>query len=125
MVDHKIIPGITAFIPAKGTSTRIPGKNIKDFFGHPLLAYTIETTKRAGIFDSIFVVTDSPETAEIARCYGAGIVDEPAECAQPDSYDFQWVNHIYEALQARISQVCYAILRPTNPFRSPLSIRRA
>lgn len=124
MVDHKIIPGITAFIPAKGTSTRIPGKNIKDFFGHPLLAYTIETAKRAGIFDSIFVVTDSPETAEIARCYGADVVDEPAECARPDSYDFQWVTY-FMTLRPMPPETCFAILRPTNPFRSALSIRRA
>ena len=43
-------------IPARGGSKRIPKKNIKDFFGKPLLAYSIEAAKRSGLFDKIVVV---------------------------------------------------------------------
>jgi pseudaminic acid cytidylyltransferase len=62
-----------AIIPARGGSKRIPKKNIKEFAGQPLIAYSIEVAKRAGVFDHIIVSTDDPVIADIAREYGAEV----------------------------------------------------
>lgn len=60
-----------AVIPARGGSKRIPRKNIKEFGGKPMIAWSIEAAKSSGCFDSIIVSTDDPEIAEIANKYGA------------------------------------------------------
>lgn len=66
-----------AVIPAKGGSVRIPKKNIKKFFGRPIIEYTIETAKRTGIFDRIIVSTDDEEVALVARAAGAEVMMRP------------------------------------------------
>ncbi len=60
-------------IPARGGSKRIPRKNIKDFLGKPIIAYSIEAALKSGIFDEVMVSTDDEEIASIARQYGASI----------------------------------------------------
>ena len=60
-----------AVIPARGGSTRIAKKNIKDFLGKPIISYSIEAAIKSGIFDRIIVSTDSEEIAKIARQAGA------------------------------------------------------
>ncbi|MBG6236596.1 N-acylneuraminate cytidylyltransferase [Pedobacter sp. CAN_A7] len=62
-----------AIIPARGGSKRIPRKNIKDFLGKPIIAYSIEAAISSGIFDEVMVSTDDEEIAEIARAYGASV----------------------------------------------------
>ena len=62
-----------AVIPARGGSKRIPKKNIKDFFGKPLIAYSIEVALDSKLFDKIVVSTDDEEIANIAKHYGAEV----------------------------------------------------
>lgn len=62
-----------AVIPARGGSKRIPRKNIKPFFGRPMIAWSIEAAQKSGCFDNIIVSTDDDEIAEIARAYGATV----------------------------------------------------
>jgi len=62
-----------AIIPARGGSKRIPGKNIKNFLGKPIIAYSIEAAINSGLFDEIMVSTDDDEIASIARQYGAKV----------------------------------------------------
>ena len=64
---------VVAVIPARGGSKRIPDKNIKPFCGKPIIAYSIEAAKNAGIFARIIVSTDSKEIASIAKDFGADI----------------------------------------------------
>jgi N-acylneuraminate cytidylyltransferase len=64
---------IIAIIPARGGSKRIPKKNIKDFWGKPMLSYATGACKAADIFSEIMVSTDTEEIAEIARQYGAQV----------------------------------------------------
>jgi N-acylneuraminate cytidylyltransferase len=59
-----------AVIPARGGSKRIPKKNIIDFMGKPIIAWTIEAALESGIFDRIILSTDSEEIAEVGRKYG-------------------------------------------------------
>lgn len=62
-----------AVICARGGSKRIPKKNIIDFFGKPLMAWSIEAAKRSGLFDKVIVSTDDEEIAAIAGKYGAEV----------------------------------------------------
>jgi len=62
-----------AIIPARGGSKRIPRKNIKDFHGKPMIAWSIEAAKQSGLFDKIVVSTDDYEIATISKSYGADV----------------------------------------------------
>ena len=62
-----------AIITARGGSKRIPRKNIKDFLGKPIVAYSIMAAKNSGIFDEVMVSTDDMEIAEIAKSFGANV----------------------------------------------------
>ena len=75
------MPKNIAVIPARGGSKRIPKKNIKDFLGKPLIAYSIDTAKKSELFDKIVVSTDDEEIAEVAKKYGAEVLQRPKELA--------------------------------------------
>lgn len=60
-------------IPARGGSKRIPRKNIRDFLGKPIIAYSIETALHSGLFDKVMVSTDDEEIAEVSKKYGAEV----------------------------------------------------
>src|SRR6056297_3055763 len=62
-----------AIIPARGGSKRIPRKNIRDFLGKPIIAYSIETALKSSLFDEVMVSTDDEEIAEVAKKYGATV----------------------------------------------------
>ena len=62
-----------AIIPARGGSKRILRKNIKNFIGKPIIAYSIETALASNLFDEVMVSTDDEEIAEIAIKYGAKV----------------------------------------------------
>lgn len=62
-----------AVIPARGGSKRIPRKNIKDFCGKPMIAWSIEVAKVSGLFDHIIVSTDDAEIAKVAKQWGAEV----------------------------------------------------
>jgi N-acylneuraminate cytidylyltransferase len=60
-------------ITARGGSKRIPKKNIKEFCGKPIIAYSIEAALESGLFDEVMVSTDSEEIAEVAKRFGAKV----------------------------------------------------
>lgn len=62
-----------AIIPARGGSKRIPRKNIREFFGKPIIAYSIQNALDTGLFDEVMVSTDDDEIAMIAGQYGANV----------------------------------------------------
>lgn len=62
-----------AIITARGGSKRIPRKNIKEFCGRPILAYSIEAALKSKLFDEVMVSTDAIEIAEVAKQYGAKV----------------------------------------------------
>ncbi len=67
------VSGCVAIITARGGSRRIPRKNIKDFLGKPIIAYSILAALEARCFDEVMVSTDDNEIAEIALKYGARV----------------------------------------------------
>ncbi len=70
-----------AIIPARGGSKRIPKKNIKNFFGKPLIAYSIETALKSQLFEKVVVSTDDNTIAQVAKEYGAELLQRPKELA--------------------------------------------
>lgn len=64
---------VLAYIPARAGSKRVPNKNIKNFLGKPLIAYTVEQAKSCPIADRVIIDTDSPKIAQIAKKYGAEV----------------------------------------------------
>lgn len=68
-----------AIIPARGGSKRIPRKNIREFLGKPVIAYSIEAAFASGLFDEVMVSTDDQEIAEIAERFGAKVPFERSE----------------------------------------------
>jgi len=62
-----------AVIPARGGSKRIPGKNVRSFFGKPMIQYSVEAARESGLFDRVVVSTDSREIADVAVRAGAEV----------------------------------------------------
>jgi CMP-N-acetylneuraminic acid synthetase len=116
-----------ALIPARHGSKRVPGKNTRRLGDHPLIAYTIAPAIASGVFESVIVSTDSEETAAIARHYDAEVPClRPPEFAGETSPDIEWVEHTLAELRRRgRAWDCFSLLRPTSPFRTAATIRRA
>ena len=121
------MPSAVALVPARGGSQRVPGKNVRELAGHPLIAYTIAAARSSGLFDADVVSTDSEEIAEVAARYGAEVPGlRPAEMASSTSPDIEWVRHVlaHLAREGREPEL-FSILRPTSPFRTAGTILRA
>jgi CMP-N,N'-diacetyllegionaminic acid synthase len=116
-----------AFIPARSGSKRAPNKNIKLLNGHPMLAYTVRAAIDSGVFDSVICATDSELYADVARYYGAEVPFlRSADISGDKSPDIEWVIWMLNALKTRDQDYdIFSILRPTSPFRLPLTIQRA
>lgn len=116
-----------AIITARGGSKRIPHKNIRDFCGKPILAYSIEAAKTSGIFDTIMVSTDSIEIAKIAKQYGAIV---PFLRSEKTSNDYATTADVIREvlLQYRKSGTDYdwfCCLYPTAPFVTAEKLQKA
>lgn len=107
-----------AVIPARGGSKRIPHKNIKNFCGKPIIAYSIETAIKSGLFDKVIVTTDDPEIAKVAEQYGAEIpFVRPKELSDDFTGTVPVVAHAIGAMQQlgyNIKEVC--CIYATAPF---------
>ena len=92
-----------------------------------MLAYTIAPALDSRIFDAVIVSTDAEETAAIARYYGAEVPFlRPAAFASDTSPDIEWVEFTLRELAARGRRWdAFSLLRPTSPFRTSDTIRRA
>jgi N-acylneuraminate cytidylyltransferase len=121
------LPSAVAFIPARVGSKRVPGKNVRVLGGHPMMAYTIAAALDSQVFDAVIVSTDSDDIAAIARHYGAEVPFlRPAALASDTSPDIEWLEYtIAELGAAGRSWDCFSLLRPTSPFRTAATIRRA
>jgi N-acylneuraminate cytidylyltransferase len=83
-----------AVIPARGGSKRIPRKNIKDFCGKPMIAWSIEAAKASGLFDHIIVSTDDAEIAEVAKQWSAEVpFMRPAELSNDHAGTTEVIAH--------------------------------
>lgn len=115
-----------AIIPARGGSKRIPRKNIKEFCGKPMIAWSIEAAHASGLFGHIVVSTDDPEIAAVSRQHGAEVpFARPAELSDDlASTDAVLKHALDQAVQTygRFGSGC--CIYPTNPLLTPLDLRR-
>lgn len=119
---------ILGFIPARGGSKGIPGKNTIDVAGKPLIAWTIEAARESGIFDRVVVSTDSDDIATVAAAYGAEIpCRRPADLSGDEASVTSAALHMLAVLRQQDGyQPDYVVLlQPTSPLRTPEDIREA
>lgn len=116
-----------AIITARGGSKRIPKKNIKEFCGKPIIAYSIEAAIKSGMFTEIMVSTDSEEIANIAKQYGAKV---PFMRSEKASDDFATTTDVisevlsqYEKENICFDRVC--CIYPTAPFVTAQRLQEA
>lgn len=106
-----------AVIPARGGSKRIPRKNIREFAGQPMIAWSIQTAQESGLFDHIIVSTDDPEISEIARQWGAEVpFQRPADLADDFTPTIPVIAHAVrwcqQYMDEDISAVCCIYASP-------------
>lgn len=116
-----------AIITARGGSKRIPKKNIKEFCGKPIIAYSIRAALDSGIFDEVMVSTDSEEIAEIARAYGAKV---PFMRSAKTSDDFATTADVLMEVLERYQEIgrtfdVMSCIYPTAPFVTPQKLQSA
>ena len=118
--DKKII----AIIPARGGSKGLPGKNMLELCGKPLVAWTIEQALGSCYIDKVIVSTDSPKIADIAKRYGAEAPFlRPKKLAQDKSPHSVVVLHALDFFEKKGLRFDFvALLEPTSPLRKTKDI---
>lgn len=109
---------LVAVIPARSSSKRVPRKNTREFFGHPLIAYTIAAAINSNLFTHVIVSTDSRNISEIAESYGAEALGRPKELAGDSISVADATIHAVEQLQSAgfVSEAVCQLL-PNCPLR--------
>lgn len=103
-----------AIIPARGGSKRIPRKNVRDFLGKPIIAYTIQTALDSELFDEVMVSTEDDEIATVAQHYGAQV---PFRRSAQNADDYATTADVLaEVLQQRPSYELACCIYPTAPL---------
>jgi len=118
---------ILAIIPARGGSKGIPFKNIKIFYGKPLIAWSILSALKSKI-DRVIVTTDNPQIAKIAKKYGAEVPFLRPSYLAADSVACEPViQHVIDWLKdnENYNPDGVALLLPTNPLRRSEHINQA
>lgn len=117
---------IVAIIPARGGSKGIPKKNIVDFCGLPLLAWSILQSKASHYIDDVYVSTDDPDIAEAARTYGANVIDRPKEISGDTATSESALIHAAEQIEKDGTRIRFIVfLQATSPLRETKDIDNA
>jgi CMP-N-acetylneuraminic acid synthetase len=117
---------ILGIIPARGGSKGVPGKNILQVDGKPLLAYAIACGEASEKISQVVVSTDSPEIAQVAKDYGAQVMLRPQELAADASDVADAVRFTLEGFQKKGEQFDrIVLLQPTAPLRTGKNIDEA
>jgi len=114
---------IIGIIPARGGSKRVPGKNIRPLAGKPLIAHTINQSKRSGWITRTIVSTEDETTAAVAREYGAGVMQRPLALASDTARSEDVVLDVADRLlEEGHPPDILVLLQPTSPCRGPEDI---
>ena len=114
---------ITAFIPARGDSKGILGKNIKEFAGKPLIVHSIEYALNCDQIDEVVVSTDDDKIVKIARKAGARIVKRPPELSTDKATTESAIDHFVNKFNNKPDIL--VLLQPTSPYRPEGSLENA
>ena len=118
---------ILAVITARGGSKRIPRKNIKEFCGKPIIAYSIEAAIKSDMFEEVMVSTDDKEIVEVAKAYGASV---PFIRSEKTSDDYATTSDVilevlerYKEMGKTFDYIC--CVYPTAPFVTAEKLQKA
>lgn len=119
---------VIAIIPARGGSKGLPGKNIKELCGKPLIAWSIEAGLASKYIDEVMVTTDSEEIARISRDFGATVpFIRPAELASDTATSFDTLKHAIDHYKNEKNETFeyVVLLEPTSPLRDKNDIDKS
>lgn len=119
---------VLAIIPARGGSKGVPRKNIRDFCGKPLIAWTIEEALKCKYIDRLLVSTEDQEIAAVAKKYGAEVPFlRPEDLARDETPGIEPVLHAISWLREheKFSPDLTCTLQCTSPFRKAYQISEA
>lgn len=117
---------ILAIVPARGGSKGIPGKNMVDLNGKPLMQYTFDAAKESKYIDRILLSTDDEKFAEFGRCQGIDVEMRPAELATDTAVMKDVINyHLDRLAEKGYTPDIFILLQPTSPLRTSQHIDEA
>ena len=111
-----------AVIPARGGSKRLPGKNILDLCGKPIIAWSIEAGLNSSYIDKVVVSSDDEDILDTAKKFKAEIIKRPKQLASDTASSFDVVKHAIDNLE---SYDYIVLLQPTSPLRNNKHIDKA
>ena len=114
---------VYCFIPARGGSKGIKGKNIKKLNGKPLIVHSIDTAKDVKLIDKIFVSTENIKIKKIAERHGTEIIDRPKKLAEDDANFHHVLKHMIKCIPDAKNAII-VIFWPTTPIRNPKDIEK-
>ncbi|MFC2097945.1 cytidylyltransferase domain-containing protein [Bacteroidota bacterium] len=124
MTEKKIL----AIIPARGGSKRLPGKNIRQIAGKPLITWTIDAGLKSKYISRLIVSTDNSEIADTARTYGCEVpFMRPERLSEDNTSSFDVIENCIEFLKnnEKSEYDFVVLLQPTSPLRSANNIDKA
>ncbi len=117
---------IISIIPARGGSKGVPGKNIKELRGKPLIQYSIEQSLEVEEIDRTIVSTDDEEIRQVAERAGAEVMIRPKELAADDSLVIDAIRYTVREVEKEGGEVgIIVMLEPTSPIREKEVIKKA
>lgn len=118
---------VLAVVPARSGSKGLPGKNIMEICGKPLIAWSIEAGLQSKYVNEVMLSTDCPKIAEIGIEYGATVPFlRPKQLAQDDSSTAEVLTHLITELEGRKEFYTHILLlEPTSPLRTAKDIDNA
>lgn len=116
MIGRQSVVGL---IPARAGSRGIPGKNMIDVHGKPLIQWTIDSARKCRYLDRILVSTDDPEVKSTAAGQGVAVLDRPSAISGDSATAAQVIEH---ALDMSITEDLLVYLQPTSPLRQATDI---
>lgn len=123
--ERGIHPKVLCVIPARGNSQGIPGKNLREIAGIPLVARAIRIAKDSGIDMLIAVSTENPSIAEVARAEGVEVIDRPLELSADDVSTIPVVKHAMEYMDDAEWRADIVIsMQPTCPYTPPKALEQ-
>ncbi|MDR6629772.1 N-acylneuraminate cytidylyltransferase [Acinetobacter lwoffii] len=109
---------VTALIPARGGSKRLPRKNVKLLVDKPLIAWSIEVAKASKYIDRVVVSTDDEEIKQVSEQYGAEVPFlRPEHLSNDHASSFDVIKHAISFLQLNQPNELIVLLQPTSPLR--------
>jgi len=115
---------VIAVIPARGGSKSVPGKNLRELGGKPLLAWSIQVAQQVAEIDRVIVSTDDAQIGSVALALGAEVYARPDHLATDEALVIDAIKDLYETLRKESEQSEWMILlEPTCPLRTANDVR--